>query len=99
MEDRFSSDNFDSIYLLHCSDNIYNSVRVRCRWQVSVCCVEGKSERWNVCTVKVLSLGCWHVCIREYITYSRIPLNWQPLDRTGNGLYYIPDYHTVPSLN
>lgn len=38
------------------------------------------------------------VCIREYITYSRIPLMWQPLDQTGAGFSYVPDYQTVPPL-
>jgi hypothetical protein len=58
------------------------------------CNVEGSRERWNVCTVKILCLGCWDVCVREFITYSRVPLIWQPLDQTSN----IPVYHTVPAL-
>jgi len=53
MKDRFSSDNFDPIYLLPCSGNVYNSVRARCRWQVSVGCVCGRmlqcgGEQWEV---------------------------------------------------
>lgn len=58
----------------------------------------GGKQWWNVCAVKILCLGCWHMCLREYITYSRIPLIWQPLDLTGAGLSYIPDFHAVPPL-
>jgi len=61
MKDRFSSDSFDTIYLLPCSGNAYNSVRARCRWQVNVGCICGPC-----CNVEGNSGGMfvqWKYCV------------------------------------